>query len=85
MCIQKFLGGLLGLHGRQLVSLGLESADDVTDKSTLKTRTDPELDFPYGGSSTSQSFRKEKVTYLYTIGLDLKREHKEKSTMRDGL
>ena len=32
---EKFLGGLLGLHGGQFVSLGLESADDVTDDSSL--------------------------------------------------
>jgi hypothetical protein len=84
MCFQKLLGSLLGLHGSQLVSLGLESTNNVTNNSTLKTRTDPELEFSYG-SSTGQSFRKEKVTYLHTIGLDLKREHIEKSSMRDGL
>jgi hypothetical protein len=32
---EKFLGGLLGLHGGQFISLGFESADDVTDDSSL--------------------------------------------------
>jgi hypothetical protein len=35
VCFEKFLGGLLGLHGGQFVSLGFESADDVTDNSAL--------------------------------------------------
>ena len=35
--LEEFLGGLLGLHGGQLVSLGFESADNVTDDSTLNT------------------------------------------------
>lgn len=33
--VQKFSSGLLGLEGRELVSLGLETADDVTNKSAL--------------------------------------------------
>ena len=32
---EELLGGLLGLHGSQFVSLGFESVDDVTDDSTL--------------------------------------------------
>ena len=39
--LQKFLGCLLGLHGTQLVSLGLESADDVSDDTTLKEKKIP--------------------------------------------
>ena len=37
MSLEEFLGGLLGLHGGQFVSLGLESADNVTDDSALNT------------------------------------------------
>jgi hypothetical protein len=32
---ENLLIGLLGLHGSQFVSLGFESANDVTDDSTL--------------------------------------------------
>lgn len=35
--LKKLLGGLLGLHGSHLVSLGFESADDVSDDSSLNT------------------------------------------------
>ena len=37
VCVEKLLCGLLGLHGRQFVSLGFESADNVSDDSTLNT------------------------------------------------
>ena len=36
--LQKFLSSLLSLHGAQLVSLLFESADDVSDDSTLTER-----------------------------------------------
>ena len=35
--VEELLGGLLGLHGGQSVSLGFESVDNVSDDSTLNT------------------------------------------------
>ena len=63
--LQKLFCGLLGLHGAQLVSLLFESADNVSDDTTLKEKGFCEIqDFCRRTSKSSMN------AYLDTIGLD---------------